>query len=76
VDPMGKPGYRVAKSGDSEVWIRHLEDGSIAVGLFNRGENPAKITAKWSDLGISGGQRVRDLWRQKDLGNFHDKYTA
>jgi len=73
---MGKPGYRVAKSGDSEVWIRHLEDGSIAVGLFNRGENPAKITAKWSDLGISGGQRVRDLWRQKDLGNFHDKYTA
>ena len=37
-DPLGKPGYRVSKDGDLEVWIRHLEDGSIAVGLFNRGE--------------------------------------
>ncbi len=74
-DPMGKPGYRVSKEGDLEVWIRHLEDGSIAAGLFNRGENEAKITAKWSDLGISGKQRVRDIWRQKDIGNFNESYS-
>jgi alpha-galactosidase len=75
-DPLGKPGYRATKSGDSEVWIRHLEDGSIAVGLFNRGENSTKITAYWSDLGISGNQKLRDIWRQKDLGNYYEKYSA
>ena len=58
------------------VWMRQLEDGSIAVGLFNRGENDAKITAYWSDLGIAGKQKVRDLWRQKNSGNYNEKYTA
>jgi alpha-galactosidase len=53
-----------------------MEDGSKAVGLVNRGEMEFEITAKWSDLGIQGKQRVRDLWRQKELGEFTDSYTA
>ena len=28
----------------------------------------AEVTARWSDLGVTGPQKVRDLWRQKDLG--------
>jgi alpha-galactosidase len=75
-DPLGKPGYRISKYGDSEVWMRKLEDGSIAVGLFNRGSAVQEVTASWSDLGISGKQKVRDLWRQKELGSFKDKFTA
>ena len=75
-DPLGKPGYRVTKTGENEVWMKPLEDGSLAVGLFNRGENESKVTAFWNDLHISGKQRVRDLWRQKDVGKFNDKYSA
>ncbi|NTV81275.1 MAG: alpha-galactosidase, partial [Candidatus Aminicenantes bacterium] len=75
-DPLGKPGKRVSKSGDIEVWVRELEDGSRAVGLFNRGEGLAVITASLADLGVSGPQRVRDLWRQKDLGVCEDSFTA
>lgn len=75
-DPLGKPGYRVSKSGDAEVWMRLLEDGSRAVALFNRGESESEVTAVWSDLGISGKQKVRDLWRQKDLGKYKEKYTV
>ncbi len=66
-DPLGKPGRRVFKEGDLEVWAKDMEDGSKAVGLFNRGENDARVTVKWQDLGIRGKQKVRDLWRQKDL---------
>ncbi|MFO7617941.1 MAG: alpha-galactosidase, partial [Bacteroidales bacterium] len=73
---LGKPGWRVSKEGDLEIWKRELEDGSIAVGLFNRGETPAKITATWADLGISGTKTVRDLWRQKDIGRYDKKFTA
>lgn len=75
-DPLGKPGYRVAKSGDNEVWKRELEDGSIAVGLFNRGDTLSNITAYWSDLGITGKQTIRDLWRQKEIGRYNEKFTA
>ncbi len=75
-DPLGKPGYRVSKNEGLEVWKRELEDGSIAVGLFNRGDADARMTALWSDLGLKGRQEVRDLWRQKDLGTFNNKFTA
>ena len=75
-DILGKPGYRVFKDDDLEVWTRELEDGSKAVGLFNRGEFETTVTAKWSDVGVSGKQRVRDLWRQQDIGIFKGEYSA
>ncbi|MBI5010115.1 MAG: alpha-galactosidase, partial [Bacteroidia bacterium] len=75
-DPLGKPGHRVSKTGDTEVWIRNLEDGSKAVGLFNRGEKEAEVTAVWEEIGVTGKQKVRDLWRQKDLGDYSGKYTS
>jgi alpha-galactosidase len=53
-----------------------MEDGSLAVGLFNKGETEAPLTVRWQDLKISGKQAVRDLWRQKDLGQFEDKFEA
>jgi alpha-galactosidase len=66
-DPLGKPGSRASNDQGREVWVKELEDGSKAVGLFNRGETETTVTAKWSDLNVSGRQRVRDLWRQKEL---------
>jgi alpha-galactosidase len=75
-DPLGRPGRRVARDGPLQVWARPLEDGSLAVGLFNRGDRPATVTARWSDLGFSGPRTVRDLWRQKDLGPWTDQFRA
>jgi alpha-galactosidase len=75
-DPLGKPGCRVAKTEDAEVWAKELEDGSKAVGLFNRGEFETVITARWADLGRTGKQAVRDLWRQKELGVFDVLFSA
>ena len=75
-DPLGKPAARLVKTGDIEIWARDMEDGSKVVGLFNRGENETKVEAKWSDLGLKGKHRVRDLWRQKDLGQVADSFIA
>ncbi len=77
-DALGRPGRRITRDDakDTEVWMRTLEDGSKAVGLFNRGEFPTKVTARWQDLGLSGKQVVRDLWRQKDIETSADSYTA
>jgi len=63
---------------DLEVWAAPLSDENVAVILFNRSLQPAKITAHWSDIGVSKGRncKVRDLWLHQDQGVFVDSYTA
>jgi alpha-galactosidase len=75
-DPLGKQATRVAAAGEHEVWAKDMADGSKAVGLFNRGQAPATVTAEWSALAVKGPRKARDLWRQKDLGAFDGKYEA
>jgi Alpha galactosidase C-terminal beta sandwich domain len=59
-----------------EIWAKPLEDGAKAVGIFNRGETPGRVTARWSDLGLSSNQLVRDLWRQTNLGAFDSQFST
>jgi alpha-galactosidase len=76
-DKDGKQGRRVAKSGDQEVWARPLLDGGQAIGLFNRGATPAKMTVKWTDLGINAtSAHVRDLWDHRDVIPDATDYSA
>jgi alpha-galactosidase len=76
-DPLGKQG-RVLRGPDGPelVLAKPLEDGSLAVGLFGLGDAPAKIAVSWDELGLSGPQRVRDLWRQKDLGVYLRRFET
>ena len=46
------------------------------MGLFNLGEEETSVGVTWKDLGLTGTQTARDLWRQKDLGNFPERYEA
>ena len=50
--------------------------GSLAVGLCNRDTTAQTVSVTWVDLGLTGKQRVRDLWRQKDVGVFADKFET
>ena len=75
-DALCKQGVRVGGQGDIYVYAKPLEDGSLAVGLFNLGKTEANVTASWAALKLKGRQRVRDLWRQHDLGVMSDAYSA
>lgn len=77
-DPLGQQAARVAQdaTAKTEVWAKRMEDGSHAVGLFNRSEQPANVTATWLALQLKGAQTVRDLWRQKNLGVFTNAFSA
>lgn len=79
-DQLGKAASRVNQTqtadGTTQVWSRPLHDGTVAVGLFNTGATPAKVSATWEMLGITGKQPVRDLWRAKDLGVRSGAFTA
>jgi alpha-galactosidase len=73
-DALGKQGRPVYRDGFLEIWTKPLADGATALALFNRGDAPATIKAKWAELGLSGPQRVRDLWKQTDLGHIDEGY--
>jgi alpha-galactosidase len=75
-DPLGRQAGVVSKEGAVEVWAKEMEDGSKVAGLFNRGDDEAKVTARWSELGLRGKLKVRDLWRQQDLGAFKEQFQA
>jgi alpha-galactosidase len=74
-DSLGQQGRCVARGDGFLVYKKQLEDGSIAVGLFNTGDDAATVTANWGDLKIHGSRHVRDLWRQKDLGKFRNEFS-
>ncbi len=77
-DPLARQASLIYRDqpGQVEVWAKSMEDGSKAVGLFNRSPAETNITAKWSDLGITGSQTVRDLWRHQDAGKFVNSFAA
>ncbi len=84
-DALGQQARRVAQSGTrrfgpkadmTEVWSRPLVDGSIAVGLFNRGATEATVTARWAALGLRGPHSVRNVWQHQDEGVVNAAYTA
>ncbi|ELS57173.1 glycoside hydrolase family 27 protein [Streptomyces viridochromogenes] len=62
-DPLGAGGRRVRDDGSTEVFAKPLSDGSVAVGLFNRGEGTATVTTTAAQVGLSGGSfTLTDLW--------------
>ncbi|MBM4154285.1 MAG: alpha-galactosidase [Lentisphaerae bacterium] len=75
-DPLGRQAARVAVRGTAQVWAKAMEDGSTAAGLFNLDEEEQAVAVEWADLGLSGPHRVRDLWRQKDLGPHDGRFEA
>jgi alpha-galactosidase len=75
-DPLGECALVIKKAEDCFLMVKNLLDGSKAVGLFNRGKSAREVKVDWSELYITGKHTVRDLWREKDLGNFTQKYSV
>ncbi|MGD0904487.1 MAG: putative Ig domain-containing protein [Terracidiphilus sp.] len=75
-DSLAKQATQVAGRGDLKVYAKRMDDGSWAVGLFNSGRETNTVAVNWADLKLKGPQRVRDLWRQQDLGVFPDKFET
>ena len=37
-DKLGRQGHKISKEGGAEIWTKALENGDLALALFNRGE--------------------------------------
>lgn len=89
-DPLGKPARLVKEDNGVQIWLKPLEDGSYAIGLFNIahfGKNPQSYF-RWGDekatsyqfdfnkIGLQGKFKLRDIWRQKDMGTFSQSWQT
>jgi len=73
-DALGKQAQLISDKNQLQLFVKQLEDGSLAVGMFNLSDQLMKgAILSWSALNIKGNYRVRDVWRQKDMGEFHDQ---
>lgn len=75
-DKAGKQGTRVVLADDYEIWAKPLSNGTKAIILFNKKDMPANIRVNWKDIGMKGKLKVRDLWKQADLGILKNGYSA
>ncbi|MGA2260371.1 MAG: glycoside hydrolase family 27 protein [Acidobacteriota bacterium] len=65
-DKLGKQGVRAKQDGELEIWKKPLADG-VAIALFNRSAATAKMSVRWTELGIKNKPKVRDLWAHTDV---------
>lgn len=89
-DPLGKSARLILEENGVQIWKKPLEDGSYAIGLFNVGDygKTPESYFRWGDekaktfildfnkIGLLGKYQLRDVWQQKDLGNFKDSFKT
>ena len=75
-DPLGAAAAKVAVDGQGEVWAKPMSDGSLVFALFNRGRfDRLEVSVDFAALGMEGEWRVRDLWRQCDVGLYAQRFS-
>lgn len=75
-DEIAIPGKTIFHDETMEIVVKELHDGSKAVGLFNLKSETQVIKLDWKAIGIQGEKVVRDLWRQNDIGEFENNFSA
>ena len=75
-DVLGKQARRVVRADATEVWVRPLANGDLAVGVMNAYPLSRHTVLDFCTLGVSGSYTVRDVWTQRDLGVFAGEYAA
>ncbi|WP_319268611.1 putative Ig domain-containing protein [uncultured Draconibacterium sp.] len=75
-DVTATAGRTVYNNDDIEIIVRDLADGTKAVGLFNKNATEQVVTIDWETVGLTGKKKLRDVWRNKDIGTFNNSFSA
>ena len=75
-DELGAQAEIVLEGPRAEIWAKPMSDGSYVLALVNTARKTTTVTADLAAIGLEGKWRVRDLWRQRDVGVFGASYSA
>ncbi len=75
-------GGNPQNAATKQIWARPLWDGTVAVGFYNLGTDPTKVSISLKDLNdalktnIAPGAPVRDVWFLKNVAPAGDTISA
>jgi len=77
-DVDAHPARRISDAGTTGVIVSRLLHGrSVALGLFNRADQPQTINVTWDSIGLTRRKvQARDLWKHSDVAVTTDGYSA
>ena len=89
-DPLGKPARLVLEEQGVQIWLKPLEEGAYAVGIFNTAnfgrtpesyfrwedEQAVNYTLDFNKLKLNGVFDVRNVWTQKEVSVRAKKFNA
>jgi len=74
-DPT-EQGARIQQQGDVEIWAKKLSNGKAAFLLLNcNPQKSASVSLNLSETGITGKVRIQDVFAQKHIGTFSEKFS-
>ena len=89
-DPLGRSARLLRDENGVQIWVKPMQNGSYAIGLFNTdgygtapqsyfrwgNEKPKSFVFEFAKVGLRGRWKLRDVWRQKDLGEFNGSFKT
>ena len=75
-DILGKQAQQKIRKPNYRVWVKPLECGSYAIGIFNLANTYQSIIPNFKDAGLRGNYKIRDSWQQKDISSSATSFTT
>ncbi|MBQ7776999.1 MAG: glycoside hydrolase family 27 protein [Lachnospiraceae bacterium] len=85
-DPEARGAYRIKvepqwfHENDAFVLVKALQNGDLAIGLFNLSDTTRELTVQFWDMGIPAAAgtalSMYDCWEHKELGLFKERFAA
>ena len=76
VGQEGSKPVELFRRGEGIAWVSGAPRKGRYLALFNTGEGAVEVEVEFSELGLKGPCRVRDLWKRGDLGSFGESFEA
>jgi hypothetical protein len=72
-DALGKQARPAVRTDSLQVWVKDLQDGSRAAGVFNLSSKTTRYTLDLNALGLRKQISVRDIWRHREMGKYQSR---
>ncbi|MBS1529388.1 MAG: glycoside hydrolase family 27 protein, partial [Bacteroidetes bacterium] len=74
-DALGKEARQKVKNENYQVWVKELEGGGRAIGIFNTSEKYQSVSLDVVAEAIKGHSKAIDAWTQKPITGFSGQTT-
>jgi alpha-galactosidase len=77
-DPMGQQAQLIAAKDSFDYYMKDLENGDIAIAVFNRSDRTKRFTVDLSKFFLDTNNRyvIRDLWKHNYLDTINTSFNS